>query len=40
MIFVYSPDAAAWDDHVRASMALIESFEFDTTPPGPPFTGQ
>jgi DNA-binding CsgD family transcriptional regulator len=35
MIFVYSADAAAWDDHVSASMAVVESFEFDTTPPGP-----
>ena len=35
MIFVYSADAAAWDDHLSASMAVIDSFEFDTTPPGP-----
>jgi DNA-binding CsgD family transcriptional regulator len=35
MIVVYSGDAAAWDDHMAASMALVESFEFDTTPPGP-----
>jgi hypothetical protein len=36
MIFVYSADEAAWDDHLSASMAVVESFEFDTTPPGPP----
>jgi DNA-binding CsgD family transcriptional regulator len=35
MIVVYSADAAAWDDHLAASMSLVESFEFDTTPPGP-----
>jgi DNA-binding CsgD family transcriptional regulator len=35
MIVVYSADAAAWDDHLSASMAVVESFEFDTTPPGP-----
>jgi hypothetical protein len=36
MIFVYSAEEAAWDDHLSASMAVVESFEFDTTPPGPP----
>ena len=35
MIVVYSADAAAWDDHLSASMAVVESFEFHTTPPGP-----
>jgi hypothetical protein len=40
MIVVYAAPGAAWDDHLPASMALVESFEFDTTPPGPPFTAQ
>jgi hypothetical protein len=35
MIFVYSANAAVWDDHLAASMAVVGSFEFDTTPPGP-----
>jgi hypothetical protein len=35
MIFVYSAEEAAWDDHLSASMAVIDSFEFDTTPPRP-----
>ncbi|HEX2403767.1 MAG TPA: hypothetical protein VHM29_03610, partial [Acidimicrobiia bacterium] len=38
MIFVYSAEEAAWDDHLSASMAVVESFEFDTTPPGPPLS--
>ena len=33
MIVIYSADAAAWDDHLSASTALVGSFEFDTTPP-------
>lgn len=33
MIFVYSADAAAWDDHLAASMQIIESFEFDVKAP-------
>ena len=36
MILVYSADAAVWDDHLAASMAVVESFKFDTTPPPPP----
>ena len=35
MIVVYSGEAAAWDDHLSASMTVVNSFEFDTTPPGP-----
>lgn len=34
-IVVYSADPAAWNDHLAASMAVIDSFEFDTTPPVP-----
>lgn len=35
MVVIYSAETAAWDDHLSASTALVESFEFDTTPPGP-----
>ena len=35
MIVDYSSEAAAWADHLSASTRLIESFEFDTTPPHP-----
>jgi hypothetical protein len=35
MIVIYSAAAAAWDDHVSASTAIVDSFEFDTTPPHP-----
>ena len=35
MIIVYSAATEAWDDHLAASTEVIESFEFDTTPPGP-----
>ncbi|TYL53549.1 hypothetical protein FYC51_07765 [Agromyces mariniharenae] len=35
MVVVYSAAAEGWDDHLAASTAVIESFEFDTTPPGP-----
>lgn len=35
MIVIYSADAAAWEDHLSASTAVVESFEFDTTQPGP-----
>jgi hypothetical protein len=40
MIVVYAADAAVWDDHLSASMTVIKSFEFGTTPPGPPSTAQ
>lgn len=35
MIVIYSADTAAWEDHLSASTAVVESFEFDTTQPGP-----
>ena len=35
MIVVYSAVAEGWDDHLAASTVVIESFEFDTTPPRP-----
>jgi hypothetical protein len=35
MIVIYSADAAAWEDHLAASMAVVNSFEFDTTLPAP-----
>ncbi len=33
MIVIYSAEAAAWDDHLSASTAVIETFDFDTSPP-------
>ncbi|RZS63581.1 hypothetical protein EV187_3489 [Agromyces ramosus] len=35
MIVIYSAEAAAWDDHLSASTAVVDSFEFDTSPPDP-----
>lgn len=35
MIVIYSAEAAAWNDHLSASTAVVETFEFDTSPPGP-----
>lgn len=35
MIVVYSATAEGWDEHLAASTEVIESFEFDTTPPHP-----
>ena len=35
MIVIYSAEAAAWNDHLSASTAVVETFEFDTSPPAP-----
>lgn len=35
MIVIYSADPEVWDDHLSAATEVVESFEFDTTPPGP-----
>jgi hypothetical protein len=35
MIVIYSAEAAAWNDHLSTSTAVVETFEFDTSPPGP-----
>lgn len=32
---IYAADESDWDEHLSRSMPVVESFEFDTTPPAP-----
>jgi hypothetical protein len=33
MIFIYAADAAVWDEHLAASMAIVDSFDFTVVAP-------
>jgi hypothetical protein len=33
MVFIYAADAAVWDDHLAASMAIVDSFDFSVDTP-------
>jgi hypothetical protein len=33
MVFIYAEDAAVWEDHLAASMAIVDSFDFSVATP-------